>query len=334
MEQTTVFNPIDLGAGLTLKNRFVLTPLDMQLSRENGQVTQRDLAFHRSRSRDVGLDIIGSAYVDLAGNTALHSVAVDTDETIPGLIQLAQTIHQNQTKAVLQLVHAGRATNKGATQGQTIIGPSSIAAPFAGFPVPETLSDRAISKVMNHFIDAAHRAEKAGFDGVELHGANSFLLQQFVSPASNDRTDKYGGTLVRRLRFPVELVTRLTALIKSFHHDFALGYRLSPEELIADGMSLADTLALAKVLDDCGITYLSLSLRNYAQTSATMPTIQTEIVTLFKQVVHCPIMVAGGIKTSENVVDAGLRSALVGVGSALIKDPNWLKKVRNELNVD
>lgn len=329
-----VFNRIDLGAGLTLKNHVVLTPLDMQLSRENGQITERDLAFHRSRSRDVGLDIVGSAYVDLAGNTAPNSVAVDTDEAIPGLTQLAETIHQNQTKAILQLVHAGRATNRGATQGQTIIGPSSIAAPFAGFPVPEALSDRAVSKVMNQFIDAAHRAERAGFDGVELHGANSFLLQQFVSPVSNTRTDKYGGTLVRRLRFPVELVTRLTALIKSFHHDFALGYRLSPEELIADGMSLVDTLALARVLDDCGITYLSLSLRNYAQTSATMPATQTEVVTLFKRVVHCPVMVAGGVKTGQDVIDAGQRSELIGIGSALIKDPNWLKKVRNELNVD
>lgn len=333
MEKTKVFEKYNLGDGLELRNHVVLAPLDMAYSRRSGQVTQRDLGFHRSRSRKVGLDVVGSAYVSVNGNTAPRSIGVYDDSMIPGLTKIADTIHKNGSKAILQLVHAGRATTPSATQKQKVVAPSAIAMPFGHFPVPEALDEREISKIMNQFIDAATRAEAAGFDGVELHGANSFLLQQFVSPVSNHRTDNYGGSLVKRLRFPVELVTRLKALIHSFDRPFALGYRLSPEELIEGGMGLIDTISLAKALDNCGITYLSLSLRNYVQTSGGATNWKGEkVVPLFKQAVNCPLMIAGSVNTAAAICDASQDADLVGVGTALMKDLHWLEKVRTELD--
>lgn len=331
MSNTTIFEKYHLTDELTLKNRVVLSPLDMQMSRSNGQITQRDVAFHRARSRDVGLDIIGSAYIATEGNTAPHSISVADNQSIIGLSKLAKTIHHNGTKAILQLVHAGRATMP-SVEGQQVVAPSAIASPFGGFPTPVALTDRQITKILNQFIEAAERAERAGFDGVEIHGANSFLVQQFVSPAANLRTDKFGGSLVKRLRFPVELVNRLQSFIRSLSHPFALGYRLSPEELFDGGMTLTDTMALAMVLDHMHIDYLSLSLRQFSQPSGLQKDASESVVSLFKRALTCPVMVSGGVTTVDKLVDASDTADLVAVGTALMQKPNWLRNVRIDLN--
>lgn len=325
MNDLDVLKPYSFTNKLELRNKVVLAPLDLATSRSNGVVSERDLNFHRSRSRHVGLDVVGSAYVSMSGNTLAGSISASQDSDVVGLRQLAETIHANGAKAILQIVHAGRMTNAESTRGQPIYAPSAISATHGHFPLPTKLTIAGIDAVMDEFIAATRRAYEAGFDGVELHGANTFLLQQFLSPLANQRGDEYGGNIYRRLRFATLLVSKLQKLINELDPNFILGYRLSPEEIEAGGMTTNDTLALGIILDTIGIDYLSLSLKSYAQKSTT--THQGVAFTdLFRGAVKCPIIVSGGVNDRTTLEDAGRQADLVGVASALLQDGNWMKK--------
>jgi len=180
--------------------------------------------------------------------------------------------------------------------------------------------------VIQEFVDAVDRAYAAGFDGVELHGANTFLIQQFVSPQSNKRTDIFGGNLYRRLTFVTLLVTKVIEHARKLSSNFVVGYRLSPEEIEDGGMTIYETISLAIVLDKLGIDYLSLSIINYAQKPQTVDT-EMSIANIFEKFINCPLVVAGGIKTKQDISAAGRQADFLAVGMALLKDPEWLKKV-------
>ncbi|MFC6254844.1 NADH:flavin oxidoreductase [Secundilactobacillus hailunensis] len=325
MDISPILKPFKISNKLELQNRIVLAPLDMQNALSDGRVSQRAITFHRGRSRDVGLDVVGSAYVSQDGKPGKHSLSVSRDADIPGLTKLAATIHGDGSKAILQLVHAGRMTTK-ATTGTPIVAPSAIAAGYGDFPKPTALDEDGINRIIKDFLSATDRAYKAGFDGVELHGASSFLLQQFLSPMSNRRRDQFGVNLVGRLRFATILVTKLVKLAKSLSPNFVVGYRLSPEEHQAEGISLSDTIGLAAVLSHLGIDYLSLSLKNYKQSALVLPEV-TNVVKMFSKVVHCPVITVGGINSVDTLTDALNQADLAGVASALIDDPNWVKKL-------
>ncbi|KAF0425259.1 NADH:flavin oxidoreductase [Pediococcus acidilactici] len=314
---------------LNLRNHFVLPPLDMRMALFDGTVSLNDLEFHRQRSRTVGMDVVGSAFISAEGNTALGSISISRDEDVEGLGELAKVIHQNHAKAIIQLVHAGRLASPQAIFGKKAVAPSTISAPWSQL-TPQALTRDAIYKIIDQYANALKRAMAAGFDGIEIHGANGFLPQQFISRNANCRDDQFGGTLENRFRFVKLLMQRLRETISQFGNPtFILGYRLSPEEYEEGGLKLGETLQLARLLEQLGIDYLSLSLHDFMATPRTFDT-EVPIVKLFNAAVNLPVMVAGQVDSANKLKQAQNFSTLVGVGRPLIHDPNWLNKVTAE----
>lgn len=315
-------HPVQLGQQLTLRNGYCLAPLSTQTALFNGEVSRNDCYFHQQHAKYVGLDIVGSAYVAVNGSTAMGSISVADDQKIPGLRQLATTIQRTGAKAILQLVHAGRMTNPVITQGTAVVAPSTIQATHWAGGLPETLTAQAIDTIVDQFGAATQRAILAGFDGVELHGANGFLLQQFLSPLSNRRTDAFGGTLENRLRVPLMVVKRVLQVAKQASKPFVVGYRFSPEEVESGGLSLVDSLVLTHLLSHLPLSYLSLSLRRYNQQPVTIKSTKT-VVDLIAAETTLPLMVAGHIRTASDVQTVAAVARLVAIGRPLMVDPHW-----------
>ncbi len=330
MKIDQIFSPYQLNKRVTLRNRLVLAPLNIQSSLFDGSVSLNDLNFHKARAKYVGLDIIGSAYISDSANTAYGAISVADDSKIDGLKKLATVIHQGGSKAILQLVHAGRMTNSYASKGAPVLAPSEVKAAHGDVDLPKAMTKTDIETVIKQFEMATIRAIKAGFDGVELHGANTFLFQQFMSPLSNLRTDEYGGSLENRIRFCAETAKRVLDTAHAHKPGFIVGYRISPEEFEPGALKLGDDLVLMQVLGKLGIDYLSLSLRQYDQTSITCDSLSDlRIADIVKQAVgdELPIMVAGHLGTQFAFERAS--GDMFAVGSKFLKQPNWPSQVRN-----
>lgn len=330
MQLSKLLQQYQLQPDFILKNRIVLSPLNTQSALFDGSVSLNDVVFHRQHARHVGMAIVGSAYVSDSGNTAFGSISAADDTKIPGLEMLAHVIHEGGSKAILQLVHAGRMTNRRVTKGQPILAPSSIKAERGDVAIPRELRLAEISEIIDQFSTATKRAIKAGFDGVEIHGANTFLLQQFMSPNSNRRNDMYGGSLENRMKFPVSVVNQVKAVVQQFaERPFIIGYRLSPEEAEVDGLTIKDNLMLAVILKKAGIQYLNLSLNHYNQLPLTSDQLQKfAIADIFQKAIgtNLPLIVGGGIRDQASLEAAN--GDLIGLGSQLFVDPDWLQSLK------
>ena len=185
----------------------------------------------------------------MSGKGFEGELAITDDRYLPGLTKMASAMKQNGTKAILQIFHAGRMSNSKILRGERPVSASSVAAERPNAEVPRELTGDEIDQIITDFGEATRRAIQAGFDGVELHGANTYLLQQFFSPHSNRRTDKWGGDVDGRMSFALAVIKRCHEVIKQYaDRPFILGYRLSPEEIETPGIRLADTLHLVDVL--------------------------------------------------------------------------------------
>lgn len=310
-------------SGMQLRNGYCLAPLSTRTARFSGEVSRDDCYFHEIHAKQVGMDIVGSAYVHPSGSTVTGSISVADDQKISGLHHLAKTIQGQGARAILQIVHAGRMTNRIATNGAPVVAPSTVTATHGKVDVPMTLSVDDIYKIVDQFGAATQRAILAGFDGVEIHGANSFLLQQFMSPLTNKRTDQFGGSLANRVRFPLMVAKRVLNVSQQAQQPFVVGYRLSPEEIEPHGLSIIDNLVLAQLLTALPLSYLSLSMRDYNQMPVTQIT-DKSVRALFKGVVgNLPLMVAGGIKGATDVCQLEGSANLLAIGQQLILNPSW-----------
>lgn len=330
MKLDQLFSPYQLTKDVRLQNRLVMAPLNMQSSLFNGAVSQNDLIFHARRAKYVGIDVVGSAYISDSGNTAYGSISAADDGKVKGLKQLATVIRQGGSAAILQLVHAGRMTNHLVTKGQPVLAPSPVEAQHGRVETPTEMTSAQIETVIQEFEQATQRAIDAGFDGVELHGANTFLLQQFMSPASNQRTDAFGGSLANRIRFAATVVSRIMKVANNVSRPFIIGYRLSPEEIEPHGLTFGDNLVLMKTLAALGVDYISLSMKQYDQTPTTCPELKDQRVADAAKLAvgdQVPIMVAGHLGTQFGFERA--TGDLMAVGIKFLTTPDWPAHVKN-----
>lgn len=322
VQQFSFDRPQTLGP-LHLRNGYCLAPLETRTALFDGEVSRDDCYFHREHGRHVGLDIVGSIYVHASGATVTGSLSAADDAMIPGLRRLTAVIHASGARAVGQLVHAGRMTNHVATNGAPVVGPSAVRAAHGVVEMPHALTRAEVLAIVDQFGAATQRLILAGFDGVELHGANSFLLQQFLSPLSNRRTDDFGGDLLNRVRLPLLVVQRVLQVAKQARQPFVVGYRLSPEEVEPGGLRLLDTLTLSRLLAQLPIDYLSLSLHHYDQTAQTSAA-TVPVRRLFKtQIGNLPLMVAGEIVRAADVQRLDQQVAFLAIGRQLMLNPQW-----------
>jgi 2,4-dienoyl-CoA reductase-like NADH-dependent reductase (Old Yellow Enzyme family) len=310
--------------GLTFKNRIVLPPMQSGRASFEGGVTNRLINFYVSRSAAVGLPIVEHAYVSLTGKLSLKQLGIYDDTLVPGFEKLVSAIHAVGAPAILQITHAGGVANQKVINTQP-------AGPSASGKMRE-LQKTELYAIAEEFALAAERALKAGFDGVEMHGAHGYLLCQFFSPLLNKRSDEFGGSLERRMRFPLLVVEKVREVLRGK----VLLYRLGADDLAPNGIQIPDAAAFAVELERAGVDIIDVSggmcgaepkqFKNV--TGYFIP--QAEAV---KKAVQVPVIGVGGI-TEADYADSLVREEkvdLVAVGRALLKDSKWAEKTVDKL---
>lgn len=325
--------PFQFNNGVSLKNKVVMAPMTTMSSFYNGKITQDELNYFAARAGGPGMVITSVANVSEIGKGFEGELSVASDDMLPGLTKLAATIKKDGAKAILQIFNAGRKSTTSVLRGETPVSASAVAAEFPPeSETPRALEQEEIEQIIVDFGTATRRAIQAGFDGVELHGANTYLLQQFYSAHSNRRTDEWGGTLEKRMKFPLTVIKEVTETIKQYApSSFLLGYRVSPEEVETPGIRLEDTLYLAEQIQN-QIDYLHLSMGSYKRTSLNDPNDTTPILEQFAARIgrKTPLIGIGSVETPEDaneVLDNG--GDLVAVGRELLREPQWVQKIQS-----
>ncbi|MGX7243748.1 NADH-dependent flavin oxidoreductase [Enterococcus quebecensis] len=316
--------------GLHLKNRIVIAPMTTKMSFFDGVVTNDEIEYYGLRSGEAGAFITAAANVHEGGKGWDGELGVYDDRFIPGLSKLAATIKKNHTKAILQIFHAGRMTDSKVLQGVQPVAPSAVAAERPDAQTPRELTGQEIIDILESFKQATKRAIQAGFDGVEIHGANTYLIQQFFSPHSNRRTDDWGGSLEKRFKFINDLVDGVTEVVdQSGVKEFIVGYRFSPEEYEEPGIRLNDTLFLVEQLSNKPLDYLHLSMPNYRNHSVSDAFKDKPILDYIKETINdrLPLIGVGDVRSQEDVETILNTADLVAVGRSVLIDPHWTQKI-------
>lgn len=331
MSHDQLFLPYTFKSGVRVKNRVVIPPMTETSALEEGSVSLDELRYFRIHSGGVGLFISPVANVAANGKGFEGELSVAADKFLPGLTKMASAMKQGGTKAVLQIFHAGRMTNSKILRGEQPVSASAIPALRPAAETPRPLTEAEIQKLIEDFGQATRRAIQASFDGVELHGANTYLMQQFFSPHSNRRTDQWGGSLENRERFALAIVKRVHEMVAQYaHRPFMVGYRISPEEIETPGIRLADTLQFVDTLADQPLDYLHLSQGRAFQTSMNDKTDTEPIILKFKRQINgrLPLIAVGAVETpadADKVLAAGID--FVAIGREMLREPHWMQKV-------
>lgn len=327
-----LFEPFTFPSGITINNRIIMSPMTTNSSFHNGMVTTDEHIYYKRRTAGLGAVITSCAHVREDGKFE-GSLSAASDHHIESLSKLAKTIQSGGAKAILQIFHIGRMGNKGMLNGVQPVSASAIPAPGEGAEIPRELPSEEIQQLVEAFGEATRRAIQAGFDGVELHGANMYLIQQFFSPHSNRRDDHWGGTVEKRMNFSLAIVQAAKAAIEKYaEKPFILGYRISPEEPSDPGITLDDTLSLLTHLKDQGLDYIHVSMRTASQSSIRESSNVTPIIHIIQEKIgkEIPILTVGSIKTPDDALEAldQLDIPLIAIGKGLIIEPDWIQKVK------
>ncbi|MCW7555193.1 flavocytochrome c [Endozoicomonas gorgoniicola] len=333
---THLVDELVFQSGASLKNRIVMAPMTIQSAFFDGSVTEEMITYYASRAGDAAAIIVESAFVENYGRAFPGALGIDTDSKIEGLKRLAEAIKSKGSKAILQIYHAGRMAAPEYNGGQQPISASPVAALRDNAETPLEMTGVQIEAMIERFGNAVNRAVLAGFDGVEIHGANTYLIQQFFSPHSNRRNDQWGGDIEKRTTFPLAILEK-TRQIVAFHQktDFIIGYRFSPEEIEEPGIRFEDTLYLLDKLASCGLDYLHFSMGSWARNSIVNPEDKEPLITKYHQlksdnVAKVPVIGVGGIaqrSDAETAIAEGCDA--VSVGKGYLVEPTWATKVLN-----
>lgn len=328
-----ILKPYQLSEKVKLRNRLVMAPMTTWSSQPDGQISLDELDYYRYRSGGVGMVITATTYTIPNGMGFENQFYAGDDLYIPSLTRLAQSIKVGGAKAILQIFHAGRMSSSKVLGGNQVVSASSVIAQRAGSEMPRALLEAEIHNIIESFYETTRRAIRAGFDGVEIHGANAYLIQQFFSPHSNRRDDYWGGSLEKRLRFPIGIISSVKRAVADYgDENFIVGYRFSPEEVEDPGITIDDTLELVNVLLDIELTYLHISVEQFDQRSKRVPANKEPMV---KKIIEridgrLPLIGVGGITSFEDANDArNFGYDLIGLGRTLIINPDWVSKVKS-----
>ena len=334
-----IFQPFSFANGLTLRNRVVMAPMTTWSANADATISEPELAWYRARANGVGMVITGCTHVQPSGIGFTKEFAAYDDRFIPSLKNLAKAAKSGGAPAVLQLFHAGNKAVPDLVPNGELVSASNLAAPKGPFNdgrlASRALTHDEILSTIHDFGKATRRAIAAGFDGVELHGAHGFLLQNFLSPLFNQRTDEWGGSLENRMRFPLAVVAEVQRVIASHaQRPFLLGYRISPEEPGEGGLRINEALTFSNRLIETGlIDYLHASLYNIKTGTAMDDTSGKTMAQRFIETVknRIPLMAAGGVLTPDDAREAlaaGL--PLVAIGRGLAINPHWVELAQAE----
>ncbi|MDA8140531.1 MAG: FAD-dependent oxidoreductase [Desulfobacteraceae bacterium] len=325
-----LFQPIDIGT-MKVKNRLLMSAMSINFGvDERGRVTDQLIEYLAARARGgVGMVLVGGGGIHPSGAELPCLPALWDDGCIPGLARMADAIRPLDCRLGMQLMHGGRQSYHAQT-----LAPSAIPAPAVVHGVPRALEEEEIHMLADAFGTAAARCQQAGFDFIEIHAAHGYLINQFLAPNSNQRTDQYGGSFENRIRFLLEV---MAAIRSHCGEDFPLGVRLNAEDYIDNGWSLAEALRLAPIIERQGAAYLHISAGVYGSRQLTIPSMYVpqgcfaDLAAAVKPTVSLPVVAVGRIKSPElaDQIIAGGKADLVALGRSLLADPRWPEKARS-----
>lgn len=322
---------------MKLANRFVRSATWEGLANQEGSVTPKltEMMVELARG-EVGLIISGYTFVSPEGRSSPGQLAIYDDRFMAGLRAMVQAVHEAGGKIALQIVHAGRFADSALT-GLKPIGPSAVAQD--GQTTCRSMNKEDIANIVSAFTRAAMRAKQAGCDAIQLHAAHGFLFSQFLSPALNQRTDEYGGTFANRVRFLIEVVRSIR---KATGPAYPLLIKLNSEDFLEGGLTRAEAVAVATMLEAASVDAIELSGGTVASPEKFMPprpgklkipqgeVFYREAARLYKQKVRLPLMLVGGIRsfgTAEELVRDGVTD-YIALGRPLISEPGLVKRWR------
>ncbi|XJS10448.1 NADH-dependent flavin oxidoreductase [Aerococcaceae bacterium WGS1372] len=331
-----LFDSMTLNRGQSLVNRFAMSPMVAAGSTYAGEVQDDDVQYFLRRANTAGLLITGAANVGPYGNAFGYGLSANADSQIPGLKRLAEAMKSKGNKAILQIFHPGRQAKYSYQDEGVAYGPSSKQFEFLDYPV-KGLTTEEIYEYVDFFAQATKRAIEAGFDGVEVHGANHYLIQQFFSSLSNERPDEWGGDLTGRSAFAIAIVKAVQEQVKANgRSDFIIGYRISPEEIHGEtvGYDLDESLYLIDQIVSLGVDYIHTShfgpsaYKAVARRGEHQGKIVNEVI---RQLIdgRTLLMVAGDITSADKALDALNYADLLAMGTLAIVEPDFVQKLQS-----
>ncbi len=321
-----LFDKIHIG-NLLLENRIVMPPLETNLANEDGSVSQRTIDYYARRAQGgPGLIVVECTSVDPV-YFHRHQLNISDDMFIEGLARLARAIQQHGVKAAIQIQHPGRQLALPSVQS---VAPSPLACRTVP-EVPRELNTSEVEELVARFAEAARRAEEAGFDAVQYHGAHGYLIAQFMSAWANKRSDRYGGDVYGRATFPLEIIRRTR---QKLGRDYPLIFRFSADEYVTEGRRIDESKIIAQLVEKEGIDAISVSAGVYDSGEyTTQPMLLPRgclvpLAAEIKSVVSVPVVAVGRIHTprlAEAVLQQG-KADLIAIGRPLFVDPDLPRK--------
>lgn len=377
MSYDMLFSPMKIG-NVEIKNRIVMAPMCMGFGQYNGCATETMMDYYEERAKGgVGLIFTEITRInDITGASSFGQLGMSHDYQIPALREMADRIHKHNCKIMVELHHPGRQnlglmigtvpicnigsklmgdlytkilTQAVIPQGKKLqdkhivprtVAPSKCERSKMSDSVNRELSVNEIKRIICQFIEGAVRVKKAGCDGVELHAAHGYLIQQFLSPNTNKRTDQYGGSLENRMRFLLEIIDGIRL---NCGKDFPIVVRLTVDEMYSEigqngkGYNLEEGIKMAKILSDKGIDAIDVSSAAYdtfnywLEPTTFTPGWRKYLASEVKKVVDIPVIAANLIrspKQAEMQLEEGTQD-FISLGRPLIADPHWPNKVKS-----
>lgn len=324
-----LLEPLHFG-NVSLSNRLVMPPMATRKANEDGSMSEGIIAYYDEKSRGgMGLVIIEHSFVSQDGRFRAAQPSVADDAMVPGLTRLAETIHRNGPKAVVQINHSGSACSSDVT-GMPVVAPSAVRHPGSETgEIPRELTEDGIAAIVRAFAQAAGRVQRAGFDGVEIHSAHMYLLNQFYSPLTNKRTDRYGGELENRIRIHLEIIGAVREVVGP---DFPIYLRLGACDYVPGGSTLEDAVDACGAFEAAGVDVIDVSggAIGYSRPEGRPEQgYYSDVTFAIKGDVSVPVILTGGItdpQAAERVLEDGAAD-LIGVGRAILHDPGWAPRV-------
>lgn len=322
-----IWEPFQIGE-MELKNRIMMAPMVTQYASKKGYATKRIKNYYEARARGgSALVIVEGTYIHPRGQGLPNLLNISDDKFISGMSELVEVIHRHDTKAALQIYHCGRKTTSKLI-GVQPVAPSSLASP--GGEVPKELTIDEIAKIITDFAGAALRAKLAGFDGVEIHGAHGFLIDQFLSRSSNKRQDSYGGDLPNRTRFLIEIIRNVKEAVGK---NYPVWCRINGKVYEEGGTNLEEAQEIARMTQGAGANAIHVSAFGsgnpiYLTSPTFVPAVIANLAEGIKKVVNIPVIAVGKItlEAGERILKEG-RADFISIGRALLADPEYINKI-------
>ncbi|MCM1136040.1 MAG: NADH:flavin oxidoreductase [Clostridium sp.] len=319
--------PIKIGS-LELRSRLVMPPMATEKSAEGGLASEKLFEYYNEKSRGgyLGLVITEHSYVLPEGKASRGQLSVADDSVIPGLEKLADTVHRNGSPIFAQINHAGGAAVKEIT-GYEPVSASAVTMPRKKSAPAKEMDSSDIQKVIRAFAEAAGRVKKAGFDGVEIHSAHGYLLNQFFSPLTNHRKDAYtGDSISGRIKLHLDIIKAIREVVGDA---FPIALRFGGCDYMEGGSTIEDAVSAAIEFEKAGIDLLDMSGGHcfYIHPFSKDQGYFSDLSEAVKKKVSIPVLLTGGIVTAEAAESLlqNKKADLIGVGRAILKDSDWAK---------